>query len=156
MAEDQTQAEVPAKGGGKLWMIIIGVNVLVLGGVGAYFLTKEDPAAAADAEEESAELGLVVPVETFIVNLNEPRHTKYLKVTFEVELTEGVSEEILNERRAVIRHKVITYLSGLTTEDVQGGDDVKNVVKEMLVQRLNEALNTEAIKELYFTEYVVQ
>lgn len=142
----------------KTGLIIAVVAVLVVGGgVGAFFALKGGAGPGGAGGNEQAEmLGKRVALDPFIVNLNEARSTRYLKVEFALELSDDSIEELVKERQDVIRDKVLTYLSGLTIDDVRGSE-TKEVIREVLVQRTNEALASEdAVKNILFKDFVVQ
>ncbi len=156
-------AEAPKKKNNKL-PIIIGA-VVVSGGAAAAVMMKgkhpapgHEGAAGADAhgaKTATGKLGKLINVDSFIVNLNETRSTRYLKIGFSLELGEA-DESVLAERKDLIRDAVITYLSGLTLEDVRGSE-TKAAMREELVDRINGALAVEhGIKSVIFTEFVVQ
>ena len=151
-------AVVPAPKSNKVMLIVIAVNVVGLGGAGAFFFLRQSHAAAAPAaagEHGAAAMGKLLPIESFIVNLNEAKSTRYLKVTFSLECEEGI-EATVKDRKDVIRDRVLTYLSGLTVDDVRGSE-TKDAIREMLVKRVNDALGQkDAIKNVLFTEFVVQ
>lgn len=138
-------------------IIIVAVNVVLIGGAAAFLLLRGgggDPAA--DQAAAAEELGKLVPIDSFIVNLNEPRSTRYLKVTFTVELADESMEETLRERKDVVRDRVLTSLSGLSIDDVRGSE-TKQTIREMLIARINEGVGaSDAVKNVLFTEFVVQ
>ncbi len=157
MADDTENK--PAKKG-KLPIIIAGA-VLVAGGA-AFAMTRGGAAAApaagagaAGPKSDPTTLGQIVALDSFIVNLNEERSTRYLKVTFSVELAEA-DEAAVTERKDIIRDAVITYLSGLTIEHVRGSE-TKAAIRDELLQRINGALSVEGgVRNVVFTEFVVQ
>lgn len=160
MADDQNiDIDEQPKKKGPLMLIIIVVNVLLIGGAGAFFMLRGGgggAGAGADAEAAADQLGTLIPIESFIVNLNEPKSTRYLKITFSVELAHDDASDLLAERKDVVRDRVLTYLSGLTIDDVRGSE-TKETIRQMIVLRTNEALNREdAIRSVLFTEFVVQ
>ncbi len=97
-----------------------------------------------------------VPMKSLIVNLNEPRSTRYLKVTLSVELSGSISEEDFQARVDVVRSSLLTFLSGLTIDDLRG-DMAKTTIRQSLVTRINQALGPQkGAQNVYFTEFVVQ
>lgn len=155
MAELTAGAEAAPKKGRAL-LIIVVVNVIAVGGAGAWLLTRNRAAAAAPVGPDKPPLGKLVPLESYIVNLNEAKATRYLKVTFSLELGDESVEPAIAERKDVIRDRILTYLSGLTVDDVRGSE-TKEAIRLMLARRTNEALGTrDAVKSVLFTEFVVQ
>lgn len=152
----------PKKKSSTLMVVLVGVIALAAGGGGAFFMLKkkahaaEGPHGAAGAGETGAALGKLVTLDSFIVNLNESKSTRYLKVTFAAELASDELESRLKERKEVVRDRVITYLSGLTVDEVRGSE-TKEAIREMVAKRLNEALGRkDGVRSVLFTEFVVQ
>lgn len=148
-------AEEAPKGKGKLIMIVAAVVVLA-GGIGAFFVIQSNAAAQAAEGADEDQLGKVMVIDGFIVNLNESKSTRYLKINFSVELTSANYEAEIRNRKDVIRDRCLTYLSGLSVDDVRGSKP-KSVIKVALAQAINESLNAEdAVKDVLLTEFVVQ
>ncbi len=163
MADENTAAEgteveeAPKKS--KL-PLIIGAVVVLAGGGGAAFMFMSPKPAEAEAAPGPAlptdKLGKLMPLESFIVNLNEAKSTRYLKITFSVELADESVQEVVDERLPLIRDRVLTYLSGLSVDDVRG-EAPKETVRETLIMRVNEALNMDGgVRSVLFTDFVVQ
>lgn len=141
----------------KSKLIMIVAAVLVLGGGAAAFFVMQGGGAAQAAEGADAEkLGKLMPIESFIVNLNESKSTRYLKITFSVELASDEYENEIRDRKDIIRDRCLTYLSGLSVDDVRGSE-TKPVIKQALAQAIDDGLNADgAIKNVLLTEFVVQ
>ncbi len=166
MAEEKAKEE---KTGGKkssiLKLIIIGVAVLVLVGagfVGWKLLTTapdqstEEATASADqnAETEDA-LSKNYALDTFVVNLNDPGGKRYLKTNIELEyLPEAVGTELAH-RLPQIRDLILLLLSSKSLEDIQTVDG-KIALRRELIQRINQVLTSGKIRNLYFTQFVIQ
>ena len=141
--------------------LILGIAaVLVLGGGGAaFFLLSSDDGSVEKPKAAPAkpnEVGPIVPLDTFVVNLNTSRSNRYLKVTLAIELSaEGLEEEV-TKRKPMIRDRVITYLTGLSVEEVRGGD-TKEAIRAKLLGQVNKAFGSDGIvSQVLFTEFVVQ
>ena len=156
MAEDVEGAEgVEEKSGSRLPILIVAVVVaLAVGGGGAYLLLPTPDAEA--KPKEKATVGKIVPVESFIVNLNEAKSTRYLKVTISVMLTDESLEETARLRMDLLRDGVLTYLSGLSIDDVRGSE-TKEIIRERVLELANESLGEgEVVQQVLFKEFVVQ
>jgi flagellar FliL protein len=151
----------PQKGSKNLIIGVVAVVVL-MGGAWAYVhftsAGDEEAGGAAQAKEvgNPGEVGEFIPLKSFVVNLNAERSNRYLKVTLQLEMAqEGMQEEV-TKRIPLIRHKVITYLTGLDVGDVRGAE-TKDVIRKKLVERVNKAFGVEGIvRNVLFTEFVVQ
>ncbi len=104
------------------------------------------------------EIGKVIPLETFIVNLAGSKGRKVLKVNMELEVKgnkEGdgnISGEI-DTRKAQIRDFIIIILSSKSYEEIstkEGKDFLRNEIKD----NINTFLSKGKITNVYFTELI--
>lgn len=175
MAEETpvAQTAVPKKKLNKKMLVIIIGSVLVFG-TGAFlsimwFSGKGKAApeggqaaveeAAPEAEgggEEGGEKGknsAIVPLEPFVVNLSAPG--RYLKITLHLELKSAKEQDGINLRMAMIRDVIITILSSKSADAVSGPEG-KFQLKDEILFRVNQSLGREVVKNIYFTEFVMQ
>lgn len=181
-AEEVPENGEKKKSGNMLLIIIIAVLVLILviGGVifalmsgheeeGGAAAHQEAPAhgdeAAADDHaapakegshgEPTTEVGIMFPLDLFTVNLLSESGRRYLKVEMNLEL-EG--EELaleLETKKPVLRDVIIRILSGKSLEEVSTIKG-KETLKEEIVTDLNQRVKDGQIKNVYFTDFVVQ
>ena len=173
MAEDEDileDLEGAEGGGGKkpIGMIIgIIVGLLVLGG-GGYFayinFFKEKPAEEKPAEEgetkdgepeEDVSLGLMYPVDPFVVNLAGSEGKRFLKVTISLELSTPEVHVELNENVQKITDSILVLLSSKVFEDVYSVQG-KFKLKDEITTRVNRFLVVGHVKDAYFTEFIIQ
>jgi flagellar basal body-associated protein FliL len=156
MAEEvEGVEEVEASGGSKMPLVIFAVVAALLAGGGAAYLLLPAPAAEAKPKEKVT-VGKILPVDSFIVNLNEAKATRYLKVTISVMLTDESLEEAVKLRMDILRDGVLTYLSGLSIDDVRGSE-TKELIRERMLELANESLGEgEVVQQVLFKEFVVQ
>ncbi len=113
---------------------------------------SEQPARAGEPE---AGLGPMFKLDAFIVNLADEGGDRYLKTRVELEMSgEGVAEE-LNSRLPQIRDMVLVLLSNKTFADIRTPRG-KAQVREEVIARVNSALTSGEVRQVYFTEFVVQ
>ncbi len=166
---DQAEA-APAKPPGppkqrtsKLVLILLLAN---LGGTGygvfqgmqaAEAAAHAAPAAAEPQEPEKPknEVGPVTPLEPFIVNLNEPDASRYLKATFELEVADAEVIGELEKLKRPVRDEVLRYLSSLSVADTQGEVGKSKIQKEVIA-RIDRQLGGERIRRLFIVEFMVQ
>jgi flagellar FliL protein len=113
------------------------------------------PPPAAKPEEESRGQVFEVP-EPFIVNLNEPEGSRFLKMVLAVELQDKatIADFTVDERR--IRDDILRYLSGLTVAQTLG-ETGKEAIALELVTRIDKRLgDKQRVKRVFFTQFVVQ
>ncbi|MCK4502026.1 MAG: flagellar basal body-associated FliL family protein [Desulfuromonadales bacterium] len=159
-------AEKSEDGGKSKSKLIIIVAVLVLligGGVGAYlFFSGGDEDVKLSPEEEQAELerqakqvGPMVTIDSFIVNIMDDEESRYLKasITIEVDGEEATME--INQRMPQIKDAVLLLLGNKTfseLNDLQG----KIQLRAELINKINSILLQGKVKRIYFTDFVVQ
>ena len=177
MAEETAHADAPAEGAhggggkGKLFLIIGVVLLLVGGGGAAWFMGfigghHASTEGEAEAKEEAApahgggggskgEVGAMQPLETFIANLSDEEGKRYLKATLEVEFFDARVPDDFAARTPQIRDLLLTPFTSKTFSDVRTPEG-KGQLREEIINRMNRALHRDAVKAVYFTEFIVQ
>ncbi|MCA9771586.1 MAG: flagellar basal body-associated FliL family protein [Myxococcales bacterium] len=140
--------------------IVVALAVVGGGGAFAYFKFAAAPKPAADqaAEAEPVEreqATVIVPLTSFVVNLEDPTGRRYLKTTMSLELNHEDGGAELNKKMAQIRDAVIVLLSSKTLEDVTSTKGKFQIRKEV-GYRVNKFLKDVIVLNVYFTEFVVQ
>jgi len=163
----EKKEEKPKSSGSKKKLIIIGVVVLVLligGGVAAFFLLKKepppeqvDPGLAVPVPEltQSADIGPMVDIEEFIVNIISADSNHYVKASLTVELTNEEVREEVEKRMPQMRDAILLLLGNKTYEELQDLQG-KRQLKAELMSKINSFLQTGKVKSVYFTNFVVQ
>lgn len=167
MAENK---EEQAQEGGKKkkLILIIGAVVLVLligGGVAAFFFLKKDdpppeeqnPALAVPVPElnQQAEIGPMVDIDEFIVNIISSDTPHYVKASLTVELTNEEVKIEVEQRMPQVRDAVLLLIGNKTFEELQDLQG-KRQLKAELISKMNSFLRAGKVKSIYFTNFVVQ
>jgi flagellar FliL protein len=152
----------------KLLIVLILAAVLVLAMLGGGFYlmwskiaSLETPGqgeeAAVEGEEEAGPtaIGVTFPLETFIVNLADEGGKRYLRVTMQLELVAGETDEPLRARLPQIRDVILMTLPTKRFEDIRSAEGKINLRTEIMEQ-LNRLFPEALINNIYFTEFVVQ
>jgi len=153
-----------------LFIILSIVNMLVVAGVGAMLYVNkkketaqptiedviegEHQAQRKDEEHEEAFIGVLVPMETFLVNLAGSRGGKLAKINMELELDGTKVQEELEKRKPQIRDIIITLLSSKNYEQVSSKEG-KDALREEIRDTVNSFLTKGRIKHVYFTEFIL-
>ncbi|MCA9674401.1 MAG: flagellar basal body-associated FliL family protein [Kofleriaceae bacterium] len=155
-------ATAPAKGGGaRVGVLVAAVNLAATGFLVFRSLTAQaGHAAPATHEAEpagtaAAVSGPVVALDPFVINLRDEGVSRYLKVSFELELSNHDAVVELDRAKRVVRDDLLRYLSGLAVADTLG-EDAKQHIQDAVVARLDHALGEGRVRRLFFTEFVVQ
>lgn len=156
-------AEQPEGGSSKKMLIIIIAAVVVLIGVGVgAFLFMGGEEEKISPEEEQAQLemqakqvGPMVSLDTFIVNIMDDDESRYLKAAITVELNTPEAAMEITERMAQVKDAVLLLVGNKTfgeLQDMQG----KIQLRAELINRINGILLKGKVKRIYFTDFVVQ
>jgi len=163
-ADAPAEAAKPKEKGGGTSPIVLALLVLNLGasGFGVFKMLTAKPAAAAGMPEEKKEdkptkeiTGPVVPIDPFVVNLDEPGNARYLKMTVQLELSSEKDGEAIEKSKQVIRDEALNYLSGLHVKDTLGAG-AKDTIRGELMKRFSAVIGEHKIKRMFFQEFMVQ
>lgn len=157
-------AEKPEGGSKKTLIIIIAVVVLLLigAGVGAFLFLSGGDEEEISPEEQQAQLeqqanqvGPMVDIDSFIINIIDDQESRYLKaaMTLEMNTPEGAAE--VTERMPQVKDAVLLLIGNKTfseLQDLQG----KIQLRAELLNRINGLLSIGKVKRIYFTDFVVQ
>jgi flagellar FliL protein len=179
MAEEKggEPQEAPEAKAGKSKLLIVLIAVVAVLGVGggvAYVMglsgggagdaeaAKEaahgpekgghgSPGGDADAEGN----GSVVPLDSFVVNLADEGAQRYLKVTMKIEFLGSQPPPHFSGRQAQIRDLILTLLSSKSVGDVRTVEG-KAQLRDEIIARVNRVLGDDAVRAVYFAEFIVQ
>ena len=147
--------------GGKTSKAVLALLLLNLGAsgfVGFKLVTAAEasPAHAAPAGPPPNEVsGPVVPFDPFVVNLDEPGTSRYLKATIQVEVGEGDAEHALDKSKQIVRDAILKYLSGLHVKDTLGSE-AKDKIRKDLIAEVENVVGKDKVHRMFFQEFVVQ
>ena len=164
----EKKEEVGDGGNKKKLFLIIGVIVLILliaGCFGAWFFLKEKPAPVDEnnpaqnvpvpALDQQSQIGPMVNIDEFVVNIISGDAAHYVKASLTVELTnEEVTLEV-EQRMPQMRDAVLLLISNKTYEELQDLQGKKQLKAE-LTSKINSFLRTGKVTSIYFTNFVVQ
>ena len=120
-------------------------------------LQAERTAAEAKQDQAGAEAGpLIYTMDKFTVNLDgEPKRTIQVEVNLEMLGKDGFEEIINTDNRAKARDRIVRILNEKTfseLESIQG----KLFLKDKIAGEINGILDKGVVKDIYFSEFVVQ
>jgi flagellar FliL protein len=162
----------PAKKGGKLLWIIIGVVVLGGGAAAAFLLTGHKAAATpvADAAADATAAGPAAaphapPIyykfdPAFVVNFGTEGNTRYLQITVETMSRDPAVIEEIKTNEPAIRNDLVLLFSGQQYESLvtpEGKDKLRQATLETIRKTVTaEGAKAELIEGVYFTSFVIQ
>ena len=166
--EELEAAEAPTAKKKPMGMIIgIIVGLLALGGGGYYaYMTyfQEKPVEEVPVEgeegavkevEEGVNLGVMFPLDPFIINLAGSEGKRFLKVTISLELSTPEVHAELKENIQKVTDSILVLLSSKSFEDVYSVRG-KFKLKDEVATRVNRFLVVGHVKDAYFTEFIIQ
>jgi flagellar FliL protein len=155
-------AEAPGAAAAKPNKAMLGLGVLNLAGTGfvAFKLMTAHPAEAVAAAHTPAPsitsevVGPIHALDPFVVNLDEPGTSRYLKCTIQLELLPK-TEEVLVKSKELVRDAVLSYLSGLHVKDTLGAE-AKDRIRQELLSRITKLLGPDKVRRMFFQDFMVQ
>ena len=93
--------------------------------------------------------------ENVVVNLSGSLGTKYLKSSFTFNSSNPNLKKLVEENKKQLLDVAINVLSSRSLADLEPAG-AKNVVRSDLMAHFNEALHSDLIEQIYFTEFVIQ
>ena len=151
----------------KILIILIGAFLLIVVAMGGGFFMMWNKMSSMNAQnsegvENGKEAGEVVEtmgptkkLETFIVNLADKGGERYLRVSMNLELEKEETVEIVGKILPKIRDAILMILPTKKYEDI-GTVEGKSALRNEMLIKINELMKPEKIKNIYFTEFVVQ
>ena len=143
------------------WMFVAILLLLVGGGVTAWMmLNGRQSLHASKAAEPGGIPKYLVHLEGFTVNLADPEETHFLRVTMDLgidRLPEGVDKEKASVALPAgrIRDAILSVLTTCRADALLTAEG-KTALKRNLVDALNRAVPELSIRDVYFTEFLVQ
>jgi len=163
MAEEPKSTPNPARPAPKkkssALVVIVGVLVVLLGGGGAawYYLHHDAKPAEAAAAEKTPEF--TIHLETFTVNLADPEESHFLRITIDLGLghpPKGAAERGVGDFPVARARDAILSVLAIGKADVLMTPEGKAQLKHDLIQALNENVPESDVRNVYFTEFLVQ
>lgn len=180
MAKEKEKAEGKAEvaegaKGGKGGIAIIAAAALVslgLGAGGAFFFASSHtppPAAPVVSEEEAMAAHeaatqkqasdsykeRLYALEPLVVNVTGDGYNRFLKLRVELEASDVELKAEIEARLPQVRDALIVLLSSKQLSDITDFEG-KALLKEDILERVNDLLETGDVKSVLFTEFVVQ
>ncbi len=146
-----------------LFIFLAPLVILVFGGGLIYFLKPSFLAsflpnyAGLQAEKDTAkkEKGFLYKMDPLIVNLADAETLHYLKIKIDLESTEEKPNEEFEKRLPQIRDTILLLLSTKERKALMDAEG-KNKLRAEIREKVNQLLKNFKIKDIYFTEFLIQ
>lgn len=161
--ENEEQNEAPAAAGPG-WLVAILMGIAGLGGGfgGSMAIMPNNvsatPAATEEAAEATPEAAFSERVETldpFVVNVSGEGYPRYLKLQIALEMDSAEAKAALKDRVPQVRDLTILLLSSKRLGDITDFEG-KALLKDDLRERINTLMPKGTVRNVMFTEFVVQ
>ena len=121
--------------------------------------TQEQKAPSRSMPKERANdffnVGPMYPLDQFLVNLLSETGSRYLKMEINLELSAETLTPEIDQKKPLLRDIIIRILTSRTYEDVSTAKG-KERLKDEIATKLNEILRDGYIKNVFFTDFIVQ
>ena len=152
-------------------LLIGGVSLaalLLIGGVVTFFFLSSSPPGSPEkasfmgkikgmvsggGKSPETSAAAIHKMDPFLVNLADPGQLRYLKVTLHVETP--LAGEEYEKRLPQLRDSVLSILSSKYFKDILTSEG-KNVLREEIKEKMNQLLVETKVRNIYFTEFVIQ
>ena len=160
--------------GNMVLIIVVALLVLLLvgGGAAAFFLLggqdeaapvaqttqsdmKSDKKKSSKKSTDGLAIGPMYPMAQFVVNLLSESGNRFLKVAVDLELNDAKLQPEMDQKKYLVRDIIIRTFSSKTFEEISTLKG-KDKLKEEVLNKINENLSDGYIKNIYFTDFVVQ
>ncbi len=149
-----------------LILLVAFLFIIMIGLTGGLFMiwSKLSPAQAqvdnstatnGNGQQVQQPLGTLFSLETFIVNLADEGGKRYLRVTMDLELSDGTIEGELKQRLPQVRDSILMVLPSKRYADIRTMEG-KVGLRNEIIANLNGLFGRESITSIYFTEFVIQ
>ena len=148
-----------------MFLLIAVMLVLTIGLAAGFFMmwgklsdmnSAANAAVSTEAEQsQTAQLGTLFSLETFIVNLADVERSRYLRVTMDLELVESTDTAKLDDRLPQIRDRILMILPSKTFEEIASVEG-KTALRDEIIGKLNSLFPKDVVTNIFFTEFVVQ
>jgi flagellar FliL protein len=124
------------------------------GGAGAAPPAAAD-AKGGDAKKDGAKPAFSYQFDDVVVNLSGAMGTRYLKASFSVFSSNPDLQKVITDNKPHLLDVALNVLSSKTMADLEAPGS-KNLVRNDLIANFNQALNSDVVEQIYFSEFVVQ
>lgn len=152
---ETSEPEKP-KASPRLLIIIIGsVTLLIIFIItisATLFLTRRPEPKTLVIKEE---VGTLVPMRDFLVNLIDYGGRRYLKVKLDLEVSTAEAVEEVGVKETILRNYIINILSSKTFNDIKTVEG-KNGLRKSIILKCNFILKSGKVLNVYFNDFIIQ
>ena len=139
--------------------LLVFLLLAAVGGGAYWFVSRRRAVEAAPSAPKAASVTSVIHLDSFVVNLADRNQSSFLKIGIDLGVTSASAEVKSGDANTAVLPKIRdTILSVLSTWQSGGllASDGKTKLKEQILDALHQQVPTVPVKEVYFTEFLVQ
>lgn len=138
-------------------ILILLIVILVAAGAGlsVFYINTGGLPFGLQRLLEKPQVELMMPAESFLVNLKDDRAMHYLKATVVLSYLDGKDQSLINQSTPQIRDVVIQYLRGLSRNDIMDAGNLE-IIRLDLLDQINLIFGREVVYRLYFSDFLIQ
>jgi len=155
--EEEVKGKLSTK---KMLLFIVLPLLVILGGMGAYFMgfigSKEGAEPKTQKEEKSEISASFLEIPNMIVNLSSPDgQPRYLRLSVQLELKSEEDKAAVEAVMPRVVDQFQTYLRELRVRDLRGSAGIYRLQMELL-SRVNAAAYPVEVQDVLFQEILIQ
>ena len=152
MAEPEPRSKAnPGRRSGTFWILLIG---LLFAGLAVWYLTIHSNDSPAQANSLSA-VESTLHLETFVLNVGGAEQRAYLRVGIDLGLKQSAKRAEEKMPVAQVRDTILAGMGEANADELVTASG-KRKLKQDLLHALQEQSPGLGVKEVYFTEFLVQ
>ena len=138
-------------------ILVLLILLLVAAGVGlgVYYVNTGALPSGLQRLIEKPQVELMMPAESFLVNLKDDRTMHYLKATVVLSYLDDKDQSLINQSIPQIRDVVIQYLRGLSRNDIMDAGNLE-IIRLDLLDQINLIFGRDVVHRLYFSDFLIQ
>ena len=106
-------------------------------------------------EQQVSQVGPMVNIDSFIVNISDDQESHYLKATITIEVDREAATMEVNQRMPQIKDVILQLIGNKTFHELNDSQG-KNQLRAELINKINSILLKGKVKRIYFTDFAVQ
>ncbi|UNC91754.1 flagellar basal body-associated FliL family protein [Candidatus Contubernalis alkaliaceticus] len=139
----------------KIIFILLALLVLAGAGFGASILWANRGGAESEKAVTEKDPEFTSHPMHFTVNLAEPEQRRYLRVTIELGYDQKNMTKEIEKKEAELRDIVINILRTKSVKDISSSEGTESLRLE-ITKQLDNSLIEGKLREVYFTEFLIQ
>jgi flagellar FliL protein len=108
-----------------------------------------------DGKKDAAKPTFSYQFDDVVVNLSGAMGTRYLKTSFALFSSNPDLQKIITDNKSHLLDVALNVLSSKSMADLEAPGS-KNLVRNDLIANFNQALSSDVVEQIYFSEFVVQ